>query len=52
MEDKQAFMASFAALRVAKKELRNLMKRRLPVISKESIDTQSNLVLSSANSPN
>jgi len=40
-------MASAAALKAAKKELRSLMKQKLSAISKENIDTQSSAVFKS-----
>jgi hypothetical protein len=45
MEDSQGdTMASSAALKAAKKELRSLMKQRLSAVSKQTVDTQSKLV--------
>ena len=41
MGDEQDAMASPAALRAAKKEIRLLMKEKLLGVSKESINTQS-----------
>jgi hypothetical protein len=40
-------MTSSAALKVAKKGLRSLMKQKLQSISKKSIDAQSNLLRAS-----
>jgi hypothetical protein len=46
MENTAEVMASATALKAAKKELRSLMKQKLSIISKESIDRQSNMALS------